>query len=129
FNGDGISQVTEDHSLVTELVKTGQISVEDSQEHPQRNVITRALGTEPEVNIDLHHLIWQTGDVLLLCSDGLTSFVSDEHMRGILESDSQLHEQTNSLIASALEAGGKDNVTVVLLSNTQKQEHEMGRDD
>lgn len=117
YNGQSIVQVTEDHSLVTELVKTGQISIEESYDHPQRNVLTRALGTESLVDIDFYYFDWNVGDVIMLCSDGLTGLVSDEEMKHILSQYQNIEEQTERLIALALEAGGKDNISVALLSN------------
>lgn len=115
-----LSQVTMDHSLVSELLRTGQITETDSENHPQRNVLTRALGTEPTAEVDLYHLDWQVNDMLLLCSDGLTSLVNDHEVEHILMGDDDLHQRTEQLIATALHAGGNDNVTVVLLANTEQ---------
>ena len=118
---DTIEQLTEDHSLVAELVKSGQISPEEANDHPRRNVLTRALGTEQFVNVDTRHVYWKENEILLLCSDGLSSMVSREQMLEILRSDNELEWKVNRLVDCALEAGGDDNITVVLLENVQSQ--------
>lgn len=122
YDGTALEQVTEDHSLVTELVKTGQITVEESHEHPQRNVLTRALGTEPDVNVDMYELNWNAGDMLMLCSDGLTGLVDDEQLQYIFKDESDIEQRIDRLVNEALEAGGKDNITVALLSNIEHQD-------
>lgn len=119
FDGTTLKQITEDHSLVTELIKTGQITVEESHDHPQRNVLTRALGTEPNINVDLYELEWDSGDILMLCSDGLTGLVSDELLQYIFQEESEIDKQIDRFVHEALEAGGKDNITVALLSNIE----------
>lgn len=122
YDGKALEQITEDHSLVTELVKTGQITVEESHEHPQRNVLTRALGTEPDVNVDMYELAWDDGDMLMLCSDGLTGLVNDEQLQYIFKEENEIQKQIDWLVNKALEAGGKDNITVALLSNIEHQD-------
>ncbi len=112
-------QLTEDHTLVNELVKTGQISLEEAATHPRRNVLTRALGTDEEVEVDLICCEWQEGDVLLLCSDGLSNHVTERVMQETLLSGMTLQEKAEFLVGSALEAGGDDNITVVLMANEQ----------
>ena len=77
LNDTGFQQLTEDHSLVNELVRTGQISKEDAEHHPRKNVILRALGTEPDVKIDIKTIMFEEGDFLLLCSDGLSNKVNE----------------------------------------------------
>src|SRR5258706_16212413 len=80
-----LEQLTEDHSLVNELMKSGKLSPEEAETHPQRSVITRALGTDPDVDVDSFTLETQSGDVFLLCSDGLTTMVDDDSILGVLE--------------------------------------------
>ncbi|MDP5273368.1 Stp1/IreP family PP2C-type Ser/Thr phosphatase [Chengkuizengella axinellae] len=117
FSGESMMQLTEDHSLVNELVKSGQISPEEAEQHPRRNLLTRALGTEEYVTIEIHHHEWDQHDVLMLCSDGLSSLVKQENMIQILKKDQDLDLTASELIEHALEAGGDDNITVVLLMN------------
>ncbi|MDQ6420827.1 Stp1/IreP family PP2C-type Ser/Thr phosphatase [Paenibacillus sp. LHD-117] len=115
--GDGgIQLLTMDHSLVNELVKSGQLSAEEAAHHPRRNVLTRAIGTDPVVEIDVQSVDWSTDDVLLLCSDGLTNMVNEEQIVGVVADRSQeLEAKADHLIQLALEGGGDDNITVVLL--------------
>jgi serine/threonine protein phosphatase PrpC len=117
INHNEFMQITEDHTLVNELVKTGQISQEEAAVHPRRNVITRALGTDAEVEIDVVRFPWKSGDVLLLCSDGLSNLVSEDVLMRTVRSESSLDEKAAHLVQYALDAGGDDNITVVLLSN------------
>jgi serine/threonine protein phosphatase PrpC len=112
-----IDCLTSDHSLVNELVRKGQISLSEAEMHPQRNVLLRALGTDEFVEVDVHRHFWQVGDQLLLCSDGLTNMVSEERIHQILVSSLLIEEKAETLIAEALEAGGEDNVTVVILAH------------
>lgn len=120
ISGQDIVQLTEDHSLVNELVKSGQISAEDASNHPRRNVLTRALGTEKWVQADIRRFSWHLNDLLLLCSDGLTSCVEPEQIVQILSGKDSLDEKADHLIQLALDAGGDDNITVILLSNEQE---------
>ncbi|PZE22877.1 Stp1/IreP family PP2C-type Ser/Thr phosphatase [Paenibacillus xerothermodurans] len=117
LNEEGIEQLTEDHSLVNELVKSGQITREEAGHHPRRNVLTRALGTEAAIEIDIQDVAWNPGDMLLLCSDGLSGLVSREELHRIAAADGGLEHKAGALVEAALEAGGDDNVTVVLVSN------------
>jgi serine/threonine protein phosphatase PrpC len=109
-----LSQLTDDHSLVGELVRRGQISAEEAEDHPQRSIITRALGIEGEVVVD--HFSWpvRDGDVFLLCSDGLTGMVPDAKVAAIIGAAPSLAAAAQQLIAAANEAGGRDNITVIL---------------
>jgi protein phosphatase len=113
----GIEQWTEDHSLVNVLVKSGQITREEASHHPRRNVLTRALGTESTIEVDIQDQEWNLGDVLLLCSDGLSSLVSTEQILTPVNGTGSLEDKARLLINEALNAGGDDNVTVVLVSN------------
>jgi len=127
INADGVLQLTEDHSLVNELVRNGQITPEEAEHHPRRNVLTRALGTEPGVEVDLHEYAWQKGDTILLCTDGLSGLVDAQRIGDIVRSHADIEQAAQALIDSALDAGGDDNVTVILLAH--KQEADSGRGD
>jgi serine/threonine protein phosphatase PrpC len=111
---DKLEQLTKDHSLVAELERSGQISAEAAEHHPQRSIITRALGPEPDVEVDTYTIAGRLGDVFLLCSDGLTSMVSDEELASILRSAEGLDGAAGTLVGAANRRGGKDNITVVL---------------
>ena len=109
-----LRQLTRDHSLVEELRRRGQLTVEEAEEHPQRSIITRALGPEAEVDLDVHTHQARDDDVFLLCSDGLTSMVREERLREILLGRESLQEAVDALIEEANRMGGRDNITVVL---------------
>src|SRR4051812_14349847 len=108
-----LRQLTRDHSLVEELRRRGQLTPEEAEDHPQRSIITRALGPEPDVELDLHTHQARTGDVYLLCSDGLTSMVREERVREIVGKSESLREMVDALVDEANEAGGRDNITVL----------------
>ena len=113
-DGDLI-RLTRDHSLVGELVARGKLTEEQAESHPQRSVITRALGAYPEVEVDTEVFPARDGDVFLLCSDGLTGMVHEPELKAMLEDRERSLEQTGrALIAAANEAGGRDNITVIL---------------
>jgi PPM family protein phosphatase len=109
-----LRQLTEDHSVVAELVRRGSLSAEDAENHPHRNVITRALGAEPEVVADTVSEPLRDGDVVLLCSDGLSSYVPERDIAAALAAAGSLREAAAALVERANAAGGTDNVTVVL---------------
>ena len=109
-----LSQVTRDHSLVAELERSGQITAEAAEHHPQRSIITRALGPEPDVEVDTYTLSGRDGDLFLICSDGLTSMISDDEVTSILRSAASLDEAAEALVLAANQSGGKDNITVIL---------------
>ena len=109
-----LEQLTEDHSLVGDLMRSGRLTPEEADAHPQRSVITRALGTDPEVSIDTITVEAQPGDLFLLCSDGLTTMVVDEDILGILAAAPTLDDAARELVRAANTGGGEDNVTVVL---------------
>ncbi|MBV7391763.1 ribosomal RNA small subunit methyltransferase B [Enterococcus sp. AZ103] len=112
---DTIVQLTDDHSLVNELVKSGEITEEMAAVHPQKNILTRSIGVFGSVEVDVSEFTYQTGDYLLLCSDGLTNMVSEEDILVTITSDLTIEEKTKSLISAANEAGGSDNITVLLI--------------
>jgi serine/threonine protein phosphatase PrpC len=110
-----LEQLTEDHSLVAELVRSGKLSPEEAETHPQRSVITRALGTDPDVDVDTFSMPTQAGDLFMLCSDGLTSMVEDETILEAAEKHrNDLQAAVKALIRAANKGGGEDNITGVL---------------
>jgi serine/threonine protein phosphatase PrpC len=109
-----LRRLTRDHSLVHELVERGKLTEAEAAEHPQRSIITRALGPEPTVEVDTWTYPVRPGDVLLLCSDGLTSMVSEDEVAEILAHGGALEHTGSELIEAANAAGGRDNITVVL---------------
>jgi serine/threonine protein phosphatase PrpC len=112
--GQTMEQLTEDHSLVNELLKSGKLSVEEAQVHPQRSVITRAVGTDPDVDVDAFTIEAEDGDVFLLCSDGLTDMVEDEEILELVYRDrDNLERAVKALVAAANRGGGEDNITAV----------------
>jgi protein phosphatase len=113
--GSDIVQVTEDHSLVNELVKAGQLSSEDARYHPRKNVVTRALGTDLSTQVDIRKINWGPSNILLLCSDGLSDLVDDATFTRILSSNDTLDNKAESLINRANEEGGVDNISVTLV--------------
>src|SRR5919106_5654571 len=108
-----LKRLTKDHSLVEELRRQGRLTEEQAEEHPQRSIITRALGPEPSVNVDTMTFPARNGDVFLLCSDGLTTMVPDEEIREILVRSKSLRSAVNKLVDAANRRGGRDNITAV----------------
>jgi serine/threonine protein phosphatase PrpC len=109
-----MEQVTEDHSLVNELMKSGKLSREEAETHPQRSVITRALGTDPDVDADTFTIEAKAGDVFLLCSDGLTDMVGEREIQELVEKNREdIDAALKSLVKAANRSGGEDNITVV----------------
>jgi protein phosphatase len=109
-----LEQLTDDHSLVADLVRGGRLSPEEADLHPQRSVITRALGTDPEVDVDTITVDAEAGDLFLLCSDGLTSMIGDDEIERILRDAGSLDDAAAQLVRAANSSGGEDNITVVL---------------
>jgi protein phosphatase len=115
FRDGELKRLTQDHSLVDELVRRGKLTEEQAAEHPQRSIITRALGPEPIVDVDTWTYSLRAHDVVLLCSDGLTSMVAEERITEVLASADGLGRAADQLIREANDAGGRDNITVVLI--------------
>ncbi len=109
-----LKQITTDHSIVQQLIESGTITKEQAKYHPQRNLITRAVGTEREVEIDENEVSFSKNDAILVCSDGLSSYVDKEEIEKILN-DYPDDEAVAKLIEAANDKGGKDNITVVLI--------------
>ena len=113
---DTLLQITVDHSLVEEIVQSGEIQKEEMRTHPNKNIITRALGTGTSVRPDCFEIEVREGDVLLLCSDGLSNMLEDERMEKIIrEYGDDLKQAGEILVEQANEAGGKDNISVILI--------------
>ena len=121
MRGGRLQQITQDHSLVEELVRSGLITREEARVHPRRNVITRALGTQGENTPDLFTEETQRGDLWLVCSDGLNSMISDEEIAAQMAkaAGQGLAAAADALIGCALDAGGRDNVTLILYLNEE----------
>ena len=114
IRGHSLEQLTEDHSLVAELVRSGKLSPEEAEGHPQRAVITRALGTDPDVDVDTVSVETRPGDLFLLCSDGLTSMVDDDTILQEIERNrGDLKTAAKALVRAANKGGGEDNITVI----------------
>jgi serine/threonine protein phosphatase PrpC len=114
LRGGELEQLTDDHSLVAELVRSGRLTPEEADMHPQRSVITRAVGTDPDVDVDAFTVPGEPGDVYLLCSDGLTDMVDDGIIRGVFqEHPGDLKAAAKALVGAANRVGGDDNITVV----------------
>jgi serine/threonine protein phosphatase PrpC len=113
FRDGELKRLTKDHSLVEELRRQGRLTEEQAEEHPQRSIITRALGPEPDVNVDTMTFPARDGDVFLLCSDGLTTMVPDDEIAKILADTKSLRSAVNRLVDAANRGGGRDNITAV----------------
>lgn len=118
-SGNQMRQVTEDHTLVNALVKSGQISREDAEVHPERHILMRALGTQPAIELDTATLDWPDDAKILVCSDGLTNRLPDEQIRELLGRNRSLKEQADEMIREANEAGGEDNISLVIIAHSK----------
>ena len=114
YRAGTLRQLTDDHSVVAEMVRQGQLRPEEAERHKARNIITRALGAEPDVEIDEVRVPLYDGDMLLLCSDGLSSLVHDAEIASTIAQSSDMRDAVDGLVAAALERGGTDNITIVL---------------
>jgi protein phosphatase len=118
FHHGKLIQLTSDHSVVGALVENGAITAEQAKTHPQRNAILQAVGFTPEIQPDLHHYGVSSGDKLLICSDGVTSMLTDEQLVEILNNGTSPAQQGQLVINQANNAGGKDNITLILIDIT-----------
>lgn len=115
FRAGDFDQLTSDHSLVNEQVRAGILTPEQAQRSPYRNIVTRALGNQPDVEVDLIHTPVEPGDIFVLCSDGLSGMLSDDQIRDVLESDGTTPQLAcRRLVDLANENGGEDNITVIV---------------
>lgn len=113
---EGIRQLTTDHSMVQEMVDKGDLTAQEAKKHPQKNVITRALGVEPSIQVDYCEVPFPHGSRLLICTDGLTNYLDEEQIYHLAEKEGA-EELTGRLVAMAKEAGGSDNITVTVVEN------------
>ena len=113
--GDEITQVTQDHSLVQEMVRLGQMDPQSAKNHPDKNIITRAVGVSEKVKIDIFERQLRAGEYIILCSDGLTNMVEDSVILQILHGAGSLSDKAERLIELANKNGGKDNITVIII--------------
>ena len=111
----GVIQITRDHSWIAELVRRGELSKEEAMDHPGKNIITRAVGTAPEVNIDFFDVELEEGNKILMCSDGLSNMVRDDVMQEILQASENIEESAEKMVQQANENGGKDNMSVIII--------------
>ncbi len=118
FSQDSFQQITEDHSLAMELLRNGEISLEELQNHPQRNYLTRALGTTSQLCVDTYHAVLRDGDYLLLCTDGLTSMLRPSEIQEIILRVKSLENISDELVHTANSIGGVDNITFILIHYT-----------
>lgn len=118
LNECGFTQMTEDHSLVNELVRSGEISKGDAQSHPRKNILLRALGTEQAVEADITSISWEIDDKLLLCSDGLTNELTDDELVEHLMLEESVDTIAEQLLSLANERGGEDNITLAIIKKT-----------
>ena len=111
---DEIRQITRDHSLVEEMVRLGGINEEEARHHPDKNIITRAIGVKEDVEVDFYEFSLKKGDIILMCSDGLSNMIEDEEIFAIVKGARDIVEAGQNLIDRANENGGNDNISVVL---------------
>ncbi|MEG1848354.1 MAG: Stp1/IreP family PP2C-type Ser/Thr phosphatase [Lachnospiraceae bacterium] len=114
-NQDNIHQITTDHSLVEEMVRMGGLARADARTHPDKNIITRAVGAQNLIEVDFFEVILHPGDIVLLCSDGLTNMLEDQEIKEILNLQDELFIKAGKLVELANQNGGKDNIAVVLM--------------
>lgn len=120
YDENGLEQITDDHSLVGELVRSGQLSEEEAEHHPRKNVVMRALGTEKNIDVDVATMNWRPGAMLLLCSDGLTDMIDNGQISERLTTEARLDSICSALIKDANAAGGEDNITITLVRHETK---------
>jgi serine/threonine protein phosphatase PrpC len=118
---DGIKQITKDHSYVQELVSMGKITPEEAKHHPKKNFITRAMGAEETIKVDIS-INQYNGEKILLCTDGLTNFVTDEEIRNAMLQPGSLQKKAENLVQTANSRGGSDNITIVVLEKENQDE-------
>ena len=115
INHEAIRQITRDHSLVEEMVRIGEMDKADAKDHPDKNIITRAVGVAPELSVDFFEVRLKPDETILMCSDGLTNMIEDEEIKRIVLGQRDIVEKAEKLIDAANGNGGKDNITVVLI--------------
>lgn len=123
---DELRQLTDDHTLVNRMVQEGKLTENEAKIHPHRSILTRALGVDGDIEVDIFTVDLDAGDRILLCSDGLTSIVSDDEIRTVLSSQADPQEACDELVSAANRGGGPDNITVVVLDIDEGEEDEDG---
>ncbi|MBQ2753578.1 MAG: Stp1/IreP family PP2C-type Ser/Thr phosphatase [Firmicutes bacterium] len=117
YRNEELKQITEDHALVTDLIKRGEITEEEARVHPNRNVITRSLGTSENVLVDTYEIDIEDDDIFIMCSDGLNTMLDDERIKRIVAGEESIEAMVESLIVEAKFEGGFDNVSVIIMRN------------
>ncbi|QQK81960.1 Stp1/IreP family PP2C-type Ser/Thr phosphatase [Salicibibacter cibi] len=120
FQSQTLEQITSDHSLVNELVRNGQLSSDEAENHPRKNVLTRAIGTEEEIEVEVGTFDFPGRAVLLLCSDGLSDKLGEMDVGATLSGENSMAEAADALIQEALERGGEDNVSIILVHHDEE---------
>lgn len=115
IRNDNIKRVTSDHSYVAELIKNGTIKPEEASKHPQKNLITRAIGTGESIDVDINVLDIKNGDYILMCTDGLSNMLNEDEILNVVKSDKKIEERCSELIDLANNKGGYDNITVIVV--------------
>ena len=119
IRGDLIQQISEDHSLVNEQIKAGMITPEEAKHSRYKNIITRSVGFEEEVQVDVMGLVSEAGDTFILCSDGLANMLEDRELLEVVQKNKTLEDIPKRLIEMANDRGGDDNITVIVVQTTQ----------
>ncbi len=120
FDGTELRKLTKDHTYVQHLIDNGVIEKNAEQDYPFKNIITRAVGMR-KLEVDICHALWGENDILVLCSDGLTSYIKDETLQGVLSSGADISVLAQALMNGALAAGGKDNISLIIAQNTPEE--------
>lgn len=113
--GDSIKQITKDHSYVAEMVRRGEVDPKDARRHPDKNIITRAVGAFETIQADFFEVDLNESETVLLCSDGLTNMVTDDELYRVIRETSELSEAGKKLVEEANKNGGSDNITIVMI--------------
>ncbi|MCF0118508.1 MAG: serine/threonine-protein phosphatase, partial [Limosilactobacillus mucosae] len=116
-----LDQITQDHSLIAEMIRLGELSPEEGRIHPDRNIITRAVGTGDEIKIDFFDIKLESGNQIVMCSDGLSKTVDKQELTQVLQSGAPLKDKCSVLVEKANAAGGPDNITVLISQNDQER--------
>lgn len=122
LNNERFTQVTEDHSLVNELIRSGEITKKEAHNHPRKNVILKSLGTQPTVQADVQTLTIDTLERVLLCTDGVTDKIEDEEIEAFLKQTHSIEDIAQNIVQLANERGGEDNISLVLIDNNEEAE-------
>ncbi|MGH7927421.1 MAG: Stp1/IreP family PP2C-type Ser/Thr phosphatase, partial [Candidatus Binatia bacterium] len=122
YRDNRLTRLTTDHTVVEKMVQAGMLKPEDAADHPDSSVLERAIGSKPDIEVDIRNELLNQGDAILLCSDGLSGYVADTQIESVLRSQKTVKETTEDLVRLALEKGGKDNVTVQLIQYGAKKD-------